>query len=75
MKSFVYNVLSQLDLDAEDKHRIGATTFANNVQVYPLLSKIVRCFKEQGFYVMKSRLWTKIKIEMKVVVMQGMDNT
>ena len=33
MKQFVYNVLDQLDLDSEDKHRIGVTTFANNVQV------------------------------------------
>ncbi len=32
-KQFVYNVLQQLDLNAEDKHRVGVTTFASNVQV------------------------------------------
>ena len=67
MKSFVYNVLNQLDLDAENKHRIGATTFANNVQVCPLMATIVH-FGEQGIVVIKSKLLFNIQWKVVVVV-------
>ncbi len=32
MKQFVFNILQDMDLDS-DQHRVGVTTFANDVRV------------------------------------------